>query len=310
MAANDLLVDLSVLQVPAFFKDPLYQGEITFGTDARLSRPPAVKGCLLLSSEGMKRSLPLHRVHFYQLTLCLAGTSSTTLSLTDYPLHKNVVYFSYPGQTNVVRDVDPALVTHSIFFTQDFYLTGKQPLMMLYQFPFLRYDGVSAFELTEGQAAAVGAQLEHLHQVYTGDYALREEVVRIGISLMLHTANQRYAELNLPRQENAPAGVVLTNRFIYLICQNHLASRRVGDYADLLAVTANHLNETVKHTTGKTCSELIKTMMILETKIMLRQTDKSIGEIADAFNFQDLSHFTKYFKKYVGLTPVEFRKQG
>ena len=76
----------------------------------------------------------------------------------------------------------------------------------------------------------------------------------------------------------------------------------------MLAVTPNHLNETVKHTTGKTCSDLIKTMMVLEAKIMLRQTDRSVSEIANELNFQDLSHFTKYFKKYTQLTPVEFRR--
>ncbi len=303
------MLDISVAGVTDFVKDPLYQGEVTFGLDPRVPLQSRIKGCQLFSSEGLKSVIPLNRVHYYQLTLCLAGRTTATLSLSNYELHRNMVYFSFPGQTNQFPRLDPELRTLSIAFTQDFYLTGEQPLMMLYKYPFLQYDGVPAFELTEAQAMAVAAELHRLNEVYTSDYPLREEVLRLGISQMLHTANHRYGQLRFENQhEFATAGTVLTNRFIYLICQHHLHQRRIADYADMLAVIPNHLNETVKHTTGKTCSELIKTMMVLEAKIMLRQTDRSVSEIANELNFQDLSHFTKYFKKYTQLTPVEFRR--
>lgn len=306
---GQFIVDLSLSPVTNFCKDPEYTGDITFGLDHRLPYPRSLKGCQLFSSEGMKPQLDLNRVHFYQISLCIAGSTTTALSMTDYEVRKNVLYVCYPGLVNQIRQINPGWLTYNVAFTQDFYLTGQQPLMMLYKFPFLQYDGIPAFELTDGQAAVAVAQFRQLNEAYLSEYTLREDVLRIGIGQLLHVANQRYEQLQFDRTEYAPVGTVLTNRFIYLICEHHLHNRRIGDYAERLAVTPNHLNETVKATTGKTCSELIKTMLILEAKIMLRQTDRSVSEIADEFNFSDVPHFTKYFKKHTALTPVEFRNQ-
>jgi AraC-like DNA-binding protein len=48
---------------------------------------------------------------------------------------------------------------------------------------------------------------------------------------------------------------------------------------------------------------------MLEAKRLLINADISISEIAVHLNFQDNSYFTKFFKKYAGKTPEEFRKE-
>ena len=116
------MLDISVAGVTDFVKDPLYQGEVTFGLDPRVPLQARINGCQLFSSEGLKSAIPLNRVHYYQLTLCLAGRTTATLGLNSYELHRNMVYFSFPGQTNQFPRLDPALNTLSIAFTQDFLL--------------------------------------------------------------------------------------------------------------------------------------------------------------------------------------------
>jgi AraC-like DNA-binding protein len=43
---------------------------------------------------------------------------------------------------------------------------------------------------------------------------------------------------------------------------------------------------------------------------LLVQTEESVSEVARQVGFQDYSHFSKQFKKLVGLAPTEYRKYG
>lgn len=80
------------------------------------------------------------------------------------------------------------------------------------------------------------------------------------------------------------------------------------EYAALLYVTPNYLNAFCRHMLGKSAGEIIRNRVLLEAKRLLINADMSIAAIAYQLNFADNSYFTKFFKKYAGVTPEEFRK--
>jgi AraC-like DNA-binding protein len=59
---------------------------------------------------------------------------------------------------------------------------------------------------------------------------------------------------------------------------------------------------------GKTAGDLIRDRVVLEAKRLLVNADLSITQIAYELNFGDGSYFTKFFRKYAGVTPEEFRR--
>ena len=73
-------------------------------------------------------------------------------------------------------------------------------------------------------------------------------------------------------------------------------------------ITPNHLNSLCKEFLGHSAGEIIRDRVILEAKRLLVIKDYSVSEIAYDLNFNDNSYFTKFFKKAVGITPEEFRK--
>jgi len=77
----------------------------------------------------------------------------------------------------------------------------------------------------------------------------------------------------------------------------------------MLYVTPNHLNALSKDITHRSAGELIRDRVILEAKRLLINAKMSISEIAAELDFIDNSYFTKFFKKYEGVTPEVFRKQ-
>lgn len=102
--------------------------------------------------------------------------------------------------------------------------------------------------------------------------------------------------------------VVLRN-FQKLIDQNYKEKKLTKDYAALLYVTPNHLNALSKDVTGRSAGELIRDRILLEAKRLLINAKMTVSEIAAELDFIDNSYFTKFFKKYEGVTPEAFRKQ-
>jgi len=95
--------------------------------------------------------------------------------------------------------------------------------------------------------------------------------------------------------------------FRKLINQYYLEKRLPKDYAAMLFMSPNHLNTICQEILGKSAGELIRERILLEAKRLLINADLTIAEIAFRLNFTDNSYFTKFFKKYTGTTPEEFR---
>lgn len=81
----------------------------------------------------------------------------------------------------------------------------------------------------------------------------------------------------------------------------------VNEIAGHLAVSHQHLTDTVKKVKGKHPCYFYDAKIIEQAQIMLAGKDKSIAEIARIFTY-DPSNFSKFFKKWTHITPGDFRK--
>ena len=79
-------------------------------------------------------------------------------------------------------------------------------------------------------------------------------------------------------------------------------------YAEHLNTTPQNLNAICRKEYGKSASEIIADHIIKEVKRRLLYTNETISDIAYSLGFKDSSHFTKYFKRYTGETPKQFKK--
>lgn len=101
----------------------------------------------------------------------------------------------------------------------------------------------------------------------------------------------------------------LLRRFIQLIDNHYIDKRTVQEYADMLAVSANHLSQSVKQLSGKNALTFIAERLANEARALIQYTDLEITQIAYQLNFSDPANFGKFFKKQIGLSPSEFRKE-
>lgn len=81
----------------------------------------------------------------------------------------------------------------------------------------------------------------------------------------------------------------------------------INQIASELFISHKHLTDTVQRETGNHPCHFYDLKILDQAKHMLSSTDKSISEIARILTY-DPSNFSKFFKKFVGRTPGEFRK--
>jgi AraC family transcriptional regulator, transcriptional activator of pobA len=79
-------------------------------------------------------------------------------------------------------------------------------------------------------------------------------------------------------------------------------------YADMFNLTAISFNLKVKKATGKTMIQMQNELLISNIKRLLFNTDANLKEIAFNFGFSDYAHFSNFFKKHTGNSPMGFKK--
>lgn len=94
---------------------------------------------------------------------------------------------------------------------------------------------------------------------------------------------------------------------IRIIIAKYKEERGITYYADRLHLSAQYLSYAIKKMTGNSLSDIIANLVIHDAKAKLRSTQLTIQEISDSLNFSDLSSFGKYFKRYTGVTPTQYR---
>ena len=145
------------------------------------------------------------------------------------------------------------------------------------------------------------------------DYAFKYDLLRNYVLELIHYGQKLQPATALHPTHNASARIVslfvelLERQFPIESQQQTLNMRTAKDYADRLAVHVNHLNKVLKENTGRTTSEVISKRIIQEAKILLKQTDWNISEISYTLGFDELAHFSNFFKKHTALTPIAFR---
>ena len=80
-------------------------------------------------------------------------------------------------------------------------------------------------------------------------------------------------------------------------------------FAERVFLSPNYFGDLIKKETGKTPQEYIQDKLIDTAKERIAGSDMTISQIADELGFQYSQHFNRVFKKRVGITPNEYRKQ-
>lgn len=248
-----------------------------------------------------------HRHSFYHLVLFTKGKGTHTIDFTTFEVQPFQLYCMVPGQVHswqFADRMDGYIINFSDHFFQPF-LQNAQYLDRFSFFSGIAEEGVCL--LPEEIRQEAGHLFESIRTYAGNNWKQHTDMVRVLLlQLFMLVENSLHGRLNkaIPQQK-----LVLLRGFRKLIDLHYRSIRLPKEYADLLYVTPNHLNALCQDLLGKTAGELIRDRVLLEAKRLLTNADMTVTEIAYDLNFQDNSYFNRFFKKYTGVTPDEFRHQ-
>jgi AraC family transcriptional regulator, arabinose operon regulatory protein len=93
---------------------------------------------------------------------------------------------------------------------------------------------------------------------------------------------------------------------LFLLAQRMQESVRVEELARSVGLSASRLSHLFKENTGESIVEALNRMRIKQAALLLAHTNRNATEIAHDVGFQNYNHFTRQFRKYIGLTPSDF----
>ena len=91
--------------------------------------------------------------------------------------------------------------------------------------------------------------------------------------------------------------------------QSYTPMKSIKEYARELNITSVHLNRICQATVGKPALQIVHDFLILEAERFLKHTDLHVSEIAYRLNFDDPAYFSRFFKKYAGASPKQYREK-
>lgn len=249
-----------------------------------------------------------HRHSFYHLVFFTKGAGSHTIDFQRFDVRSFQIYFMAPGQVHswdFEGEMQGYVVNFSGTFFQSFLLRPEY----LESFPFLNgLTSDSVINLPSQYGTEVSGLFEKLIDQSIHQTVMQEDMIRVLLLQIFITLEQSH--YNTPSQTSKSAQNTTIRNFSKLVEKNFLEMRLPGAYASLLNVTPNHLNALVKENLGKQAGEVIRERILLEAKRLLVNRDLSVSEIAYRLNFNDNSYFTRFFRKYGGITPEAFREKS
>ncbi len=179
---------------------------------------------------------------------------------------------------------------------------GKNELLK--DFEFLRVWGNPRICLDPQTSDFVRHIFKRLLLEYSESGLAHQNILQPYLIALLCEINRVYQPISKSPQTGA---LHITNQFKELLTIHIKTKHLVTDYAALLHITPNHLNKCVKTMTGKSPTKWIDDAIVLEAKVLLYQSNLSIGEVAAEVGLHDPSYFSRLFKKREGITPLAFR---
>jgi AraC-like DNA-binding protein len=248
-----------------------------------------------------------HRHDYYTLILIEKGEGTHVIDFKEYNVTNNSIYFILPGQMHQLS-LSETPQGWTILFTEEFLVQNAITHKLINDI-YLYHDYGESPPLAVGENdielyIRIIEQMNHYRHAINN---FKWEALGSLLKLLLIQSNNNCSLHKPDNPQMMEAGNLLLRNFKKLIEQNYHSHHKVNDYADLLFVTADYLNKTVKALTGKSAKEHIQSKLITEAKRSLLFTNLSNKELAFNLGFEEAAHFNNFFKKLTNQTPTEFR---
>ncbi len=251
------------------------------------------------------RNGPVRQPH-YQIVWITQGSGYFSIDLEKYRIEDNSAFTIPPGRFHQIM-AEGRLSGFVVSFNLDFlYLAIESPGRPFFKEICSDLKRVKMY-MMDGGDQALQSLLAGITREFGARHIFRQEIVSglfkvFLIYLKRQSTSIRQEETICPRTR-------LFNNFYAKVDIQFRTKRHVADYAHELSVSPNYLSEVVRKVTGHSAGYHIRQRTVQEAKRLAIYNDANMKMVAYSLGFDDLSHFSKYFKNAAGMNFRDFKRK-
>lgn len=261
---------------------------------------------------GNKKSeMTYNRRLYYKISL-IKGKNLVEYADKTILVDKQGILFATPKIPYRYTPQDKEQSGFFCVFTKEFLSKSKIGLL-IDEFPIYQPNSDFIYQLDDKQFLELEAIFKKMDAELSSNYAFKYDLLRNYVLELIHTGQKLKPMASMVNPTNAASRI--SSLFIELLERQFPIESEVQviqlktpvDFAKALGVHINHLNKVLKETTGRSTTEIINGRIVEEAKILLKQTQWNVSEIAFALGFDEVAYFSNFFKKHTTLSPLKFR---
>lgn len=258
-----------------------------------------------------KAVMPYNRRTYYKISL-INGSNRVEYADKVVDIKDYGILFATPKIPYRYIPQEGKQSGHFCVFTGDF-LSKSKTGIIIDELPIFRANGDFIYHITPKQYKEFSAIFNKMHAEIGSDYTFKYDLLRTYVMELIHYGQKLTP---IPSEETAlNASTRISTLFIELLerqfpvesLTQNMQLKTAADFAQTLGVHVNHLNKVLKEVTGKTTTEIISSRITQEAKVLLKQTNWNVSEIAFSLGFDEVAHFSNFFKKNAKLSPLSYR---
>jgi len=264
------------------------------------------KGSYDCFDEGQSISTDFYAIGFKKVI-----NGDVVYGKTKYDCQNGTMVFFSPNQRIYAGGVKVEANGRTIIFHEDF-VKGHPVYDQIKKCTFFDYFVNEALHLSPKEEALMNTVFDNIEQEYHGSYdEFSRHIILSHLSTLLTYSDRYYRRQFLLRQECQSSTFDAFAKCFEscVLNQSCLDVPTVSDISKLMLMTPRYLSDALKVETGKSAQEWIHLKLMDEAKNRLLSSSEPVSNVAYALGFEYPQYFSRLFKKKVGVTPTEFRKQ-
>lgn len=254
------------------------------------------------------------RIHLHRhddlvhLILIQDGHGEMQLGEQRYQFDRTSLIIIPPGEVHsfkVEDNIKGLLITLAPHILVKFIPVSEEYLSLMEQACFLEHSEIQPF-YSSLEALFGGMKGEYNRREQGYALALLSQIGQLLVAVLRIKQWQSRTELVQTQEEK---NLWFYRQYQTLVSQHFFEHKSVTDYAVQLRISTTHLNRVCRFVANKSALQVIHDRIMHEAKINLTYTFSSISDIAYKLGFEDVSYFSRFFKRQVGVSPKDFIKE-
>ncbi|WP_422081255.1 helix-turn-helix domain-containing protein [Ulvibacterium sp.] len=258
---------------------------------------------------------PTFRANYYSFVLLRKGNTSYSIDNRTFPTKERTLYFTNPGHLKSFHIKETSygfLITVSENFLKEHIHRD-----VFEEFSFLLTEIVPPCYLDEERFEELCAVAEQIMAEKQKETLLNHKIVSsFFLVFLLKLKEYLLKDRGFKMEYDRDSEIV--NRFKKDL-EKHFR-KLLGDFRGQKEIpqvqyfsmqqqlNPSYFSTVIKTKTGRTANQWIQEKILSEAKALLSHSTNPVKEIAYGLGFQEATHFSKFFKKHVGKSPISYRK--